>query len=141
MAGLFFSLPTFGSEATKLSPTEIKSIYVTAGLTERKGKIFDACEQPIQPEIEVKDLNGDGKPEVFVMVTGSCYGVTGVNLSLLIKDKHGNWKDNFGFPGTYKLLTTKNLGYPDIEILGPGFCFPVWRWNGNEYAIHKRCDR
>ncbi len=140
-AGLPLSFPTFGGETHKLPPAELKAIYVAAGLTERNGIILDACEQPTKPEIEVKDLNGDGKPEVFVMVGGSCYGNTGVNLSLLIKDKQGNWKDNFGFPGIYKLLDTKNLGYPDIEIGGPGFCFPVWRWNGNKYAIHKRCDR
>ena len=47
----------------------------------------------------------------------------------------------FGFPGEYKVLATRHRGYPDIEIPGPGTCFPVWRWNGSAYAIHKRCAR
>ncbi|MDD1621934.1 MAG: hypothetical protein LUQ11_10680 [Methylococcaceae bacterium] len=139
--GLFLSLPTTGNETPKVSAAELRAIYMAAGLTERNGQILDACEQPTQPEIEVKDLNGDGKPEVFVIVGGSCYGSTGVNLSLLINDRRGHWKDNFGFPGVYRLLDSKNMGYPDIEIGGPGFCFPVWRWNGNQYEIHKRCER
>ena len=60
-------------------------------------------------------------------------------MNLYIKNTHGQWKPQFGFPGIYTVLTTKNKGYPDIEIGGPGTCFPVWSWNGREYAIHKRC--
>jgi hypothetical protein len=25
---------------------------------------------------------------------------------------------------------------PSIDIGGPGFCFPVQRWNGREYRLH-----
>ncbi|MFP5403517.1 MAG: hypothetical protein ACLGG2_02365 [Gammaproteobacteria bacterium] len=28
---------------------------------------------------------------------------------------------------------------PDISIGGPGFCFPVVRWNGKACALH-RCE-
>ncbi|MEA3641723.1 MAG: hypothetical protein VBE63_17550 [Lamprobacter sp.] len=136
----FLPLTAFGHETRSLTPSELKEIYSAAGLTERNGKIFDACDRPTKPEIEVKDLNTDGTPEVFVHVPSLCYGHSG-NLSLLIKDKKGNWKDNFGFTGVYRILDTKSMGYPDIEIGGPGTCFPVWRWNGKAYAIHKRCDR
>jgi hypothetical protein len=35
-------------------------------------------------------------------------------------------------------LTTKGVGgWPDIEIGGPGFCFPVERWNGKQYVLHR----
>jgi hypothetical protein len=129
-------------ESPKLSATELKAVYKMAGLKERGGKFLDDCDQQVQPESNVVDLNGDGQPEVFVMVSSSCYGMAGGELTLLIKDKQGRWKSNLGMPaGGYKLLSTKNKGYPDIEIGGPGFCFPVWRWNGTQYAIHKRCDR
>ena len=26
-------------------------------------------------------------------------------------------------------------GYPDIEVGGPGTCFPVERWNGKSYRL------
>jgi hypothetical protein len=128
-------------EVPKLSPAEMTAIYKAAGLTERGGKVIDACGKPVEPKVDVVDLNGDGQPEVFVQVMDSmCYGMAGGELFLFIKDKHGHWRSNLGFSaGGYKLLSTKNKGYPDIEIGGPGFCFPVWRWNGRAYAIHKRC--
>lgn len=133
----------FGASASSVSAADTRVIYKAVGLTERAGKLFNACGEIVQPELEAVDLNSDGQPEVFVTVPGSCQGgAAGAELSLLIKSGKGHWKVNLGFPaGGYKLLTTRNMGFPDIEIGGPGFCFPVWRWNGSQYAIFKRCDR
>lgn len=129
-------------QSPKLSATELKAIYETVGLKERGGKFVDECDQPVQPETKVIDLNGDGKPEVFVLVGSSCYGNAGGELSLLIKNERGRWESNLGVPaGGYKVLGMKNKGYPDIEIGGPGSCLPVWRWNGAKYAIYRRCNR
>jgi hypothetical protein len=109
----------------------------------RKGQYFDQnCRESIEYEADVVDLNNDGQPEVFTQVYGSCWGgMAGVHMNLFIKDKNGQWQSQFGFTGSYKVLKTKNKGYPDIEIGGPGFCFPVWRWNGQQYQIHKKCPR
>ena len=35
------------------------------------------------------------------------------------------------------LETTGKDGWPDISVGGPGFCFPVERWNGSEYVLHR----
>ena len=124
------------------SQADLQVIYKALDLKKNGGKLIDSCGENVQPEVEAVDLNKDGKPELFVTVNGSCYGVAGGELSLFIKDKNGRWQRNLGFTaGGYNVLSTSNRGYPDIEIGGPGFCFPVWRWNGTEYAIHKRCDR
>jgi len=105
------------------------------------GKYFEkACDESLDYTAEVVDLNGDGRPEVFITVDGTCLGgITGQYIDLYIKGRDGRWKSQFGFPGIYNVLKTKNKGYPDIEIGGPGMCFPVWRWNGNKYDIHKKC--
>ena len=29
------------------------------------------------------------------------------------------------------------MGWPDISVGGPGFCFPVQRWNGREYKLQR----
>lgn len=107
-----------------------------------KGKYFDKdFNASVEYEAEVKDLNGDGQPEVFTKRFGGMFGMAGVEIQLYVKAQNGKWISQFGFPGDYKILSAKSGGYPDIEIQGPGTCFPVWRWNGSAYAIHKRCGR
>jgi len=95
-AALLIPALTHGGEAFTFSPSELKVLYKAAGLTMRGGKVLDDCDQPAQPDTEVVDLNGDGQPEVFVQVRGSCYGAAGAQLILLIKDKLGRWQSNFG---------------------------------------------
>jgi hypothetical protein len=125
-----------------LPASDIRTIYNALGLKASGKDVIDTCDEIVQPKIDTIDLNADGKFEVFVFVAGSCYGAAGAELSLFIRDNKGQLQMNLGFPaGGYKLLSTRHMGYPDIEIGGPGFCFPVWRWNGSKYDIYKRCDR
>ncbi len=107
----------------------------------KSGTYFDKdCNEKTDYGADVIDLNGDGQPEVFVNVSGTCMGGrAGVHLSLYIKNPAGQWKQQFGFPGMYNVLKTKSKGYPDIEIGGLGTCFPVWRWNGQQYDLLKKC--
>ena len=40
--------------------------------------------------------------------------------------------------GHSEFLKTKGIdGWPDVSIGGPGFCFPVARWNGREYKFQR----
>lgn len=112
-------------------------------LKSTKGQYFDKeCNQATDYEAEVVDLNADGQPEVFTQIFGTCLGgAAGVLMNLYIKGADGRWHPQFGFPGMYQVLATRNKGYPDIEIGGPGSCFPVWRWNGKAYAPFKKCPR
>jgi hypothetical protein len=105
-----------------------------------KGKVNDRdCGQQIEYEAEAVDLNGDGQLEVLTKEFGSCFGMAGVQMNLYIRSKDGRWKPQFGFPGEPKLLKAKSHGFPDVEVLGPGQCFPVWRYNGKEYQVVKKC--
>jgi hypothetical protein len=141
VVALLYFASARGAETLQISSAELAALHKAVGLTEHNGKLVDTCEQVVQPENEVIDLNGDGKPEVFVVISGTCYGAAGSQLSLFIKDGQGRWKDNFGFPSSgYRLLATRNKDYPDIEIAGPGVCLPIWRWNGVRYNAYKHCD-
>ena len=68
-----------------------------------------------------------------------CFGNTGYGYTLVSQQADGSWailSENIGLP---HLLDTKGAGgWPDIEVGGPGFCFPVLRWNGSEYALQRR---
>lgn len=146
-AALIPVLTIFQSPSSAAAPSwdEAKVISEATGgqFNSRQGTYFDkTCNETTAYQTEVVDLNGDGQPEVFVSIQGTCWGgMAGVHMNLMIKAPDGQWKPQFGFPGIYQILETKNKGYPDIEIGGPGFCFPVWRWNGQRYDIYKKCPR
>lgn len=127
----------FGSVASSLPDGDQKAIYSLLVLSVAKdgsGFVLDGC--PSAPfEVELADLNGDEIPEVFVIGGNSCTsGVTGGSIWLFTKDTGARYKMHFGFPAAgYKILSEKSKGYPDIRFSGPGFCEPVWRWNGTDY--------
>ena len=94
-----------------------------------------SCGLPAGAAVEFSDWNGDGNKEVLVVAGNSCTsGMAGSSVFLFIKDTTGTYLPNLGFPASSATpMATSNLGYPDLLIGGPGFCFPVWRWNGTEY--------
>jgi hypothetical protein len=134
--------------------SEQAAIFRAAGFTKHGAQWRSGnCEPPeasyTPGAIETyKDLNGDGRPEAVVTEGGGiCYGMAGQNFWLLSKEANGAWKvftESAGLPEF--LRTTGVAGYPDILIGGPGFCFPVQRWNGRTYAVQrheyegKRCQ-
>jgi hypothetical protein len=81
------------------------------------------------------DLNSDGRPEAVVTEGGAiCYGMTGTHFWLLSKQANGSWKLMTEETAMPEFLKTKGAsGWPDISLGGPGFCFPVVRWNGKAY--------
>ncbi|MBO9669971.1 MAG: hypothetical protein J7485_05595 [Sphingobium sp.] len=87
----------------------------------------------------MKDLNGDGRPEAVVIESGSyCYGNTGQAFWLVSQQANGTWKLLYNETGMAEFLATKGVGgWPDISIGGPGFCFPVVRWNGTTYKFNR----
>ncbi len=100
-------------------------------------------------ETEQVDLNKDGYNEVIVTsspkvlgngVTG-CYGMLGQNQYLAISDGKGGWNVNLGFESTqFKYHERGDGKFPDIELLGRGFCFPIWRYYHGSYGIWKTCS-
>jgi hypothetical protein len=99
----------------------------------------DSKEYPFTITVLPTDLNKDGKEEIFISF-GNTYtsGNTGSSIALFIKNAAGVYEMNFGFPGMLPdVLTTTNKDYPDLVIGGPGFEFPVFRWNGKAYDNYK----
>lgn len=107
---LAFTSTTAFSAPEKLSPAD-----QAAGF-KLKGKRWQAGDDPTPTYSpgamkDVRDLIGDGLPEAIITEGGT---------------------------GMLNILNTKGTGnWPDLEIGGPGFCFPVERWNGREYALHR----
>ena len=88
---------------------------------------------------DVRDLNGDGRLEAVVIEDGTfCHGAAGTGYQLLGRQDDGGWKRIDGNSGVPEFLEQKGEGgWPDISVGGPGFCFPVLRWNGKAYAFDR----
>lgn len=128
---------TGATKEAPLRPAEKIAIWKAAGFQMRGGKAYDGCDQPKQPPIERRDLNGDGKAEVIVRDEGMCYGMAGAYFAILTPDGPGKWRPVINMIGIPRLLKTRAEGWPDIEVGGPGFCFPVWRYTGKIYDHHR----
>ncbi len=137
-------------------PAEQAAIFKAAGFARRGGAWksgnCDGMESASYSPGSIdtyRDLNGDGRAEAVVNEgSAACYGNTGVHFWLMSKQANGSWKLMMSATGMPEFLGVKGVGaWPDIELGGPGFCFPVYRWNGRAYAINrfeyegKRCKR
>ncbi|MGZ8288967.1 MAG: hypothetical protein ACXW2U_13535 [Telluria sp.] len=126
-----------------LAPAEEAAAFKAAGFT-LKGKQWRNCDDPTPTYspgdiAEVRDLNGDGRPDAVITEGGTyCFGHAGAGFTVVSKQANGSWKKLAGGTGIATFLPTKGKdGWPDIEVGGPGFCFPVERWNGRAYAFHR----
>lgn len=124
------------AQELKLSPTDAAAAFKAAGF-KPKGKKWMACAEGTISE--VRDVNGDGMPEAIISESGTeCHGLTGEGYSLVSKQSSGAWKLVSGGTGIPLFLKGPVAGgWPDLQIGGPGFCFPVLRWNGQKYTFHR----
>lgn len=135
----------FKNVKTKLSVVEKNNIATQLAFIPSGNKDLpfaldkDSKDYPFAAFVFPTDMNKDGKEEVFVLFgNGYTSGNTGSSIILYIKNAAGVYAPQLGFPGMAPdVLTTANLGYPDLLVGGPGFEFPVLRWNGKTYNNHR----
>ncbi|WP_051189707.1 hypothetical protein [Daejeonella oryzae] len=128
---------------SKLSDADKNLVFLKTGfiLTNKTDLPFaldkESMEYAFSAQSFITDMNKDGNEEIFI-IYGNSYtsGMTGISAMLFIKDASGSYQNHLGFPAMISVLPDSNLGYPDLIIGGPGFEFPVWRWNGKHYAFY-----
>jgi len=131
-----------GISQDQLSSADRAAAFGAAGFKQVAGQ-WRACEAPADSIYtpgaidEVRDLNGDGRPEAIITEGSTfCYGGDEVGFTLVSKQPDASWKVMLTMQGIATVLTTRGRdGWPDIEVGGQGFCFPVFRWNGSEYDV------
>ena len=136
------SLIAFAANVATLTMPERAAIFVGAGATKR-GARWMICKEALNASAridQIEDLNGDGRPEAVVGEDGTyCYGAAGTGFTLLTKQANGKWKAIYASEGIPEFLKKRGVGgWPDISVGGPGFCFPVLRWNGRAYVFNRR---
>ena len=125
-----------------LSAGDRDAAFRAAGFTKAAGE-WHSCDDPgtasYSPgEIEQSgDFNGDGRPDAVIVESSSyCHGAAGTGYSLVSQQADGSWKLMTQNTGVLAFLDARGTGgWPDISVGGPGFCFPVERWDGKEYNL------
>ena len=130
----------FKNTKSKLTNDEKNWLFKQLNFTLSKDKkqfMSDEFEVGVQPYIT--DMNKDGNEEVFIVMQSSAlFGNKEQDFMLFIKNNKGTFvKDPDLSGGIAMILLSKNLGYPDIAVGGPGFEFPVCRWDGKKYKYLK----
>ncbi|WP_336970133.1 hypothetical protein [Sphingobium aromaticiconvertens] len=146
IAFLLWSLaPPLAYAQSTLTAVDRTAAFQAAGF-KLVGKQWKSCDDPgsmsyTPGQIDsARDLNGDGLPEAVISEgSTACFGMTGTGFALVSKQADGKWKRITSETGIPTFLATKGTGgWPDIEVGGPGFCFPVLRWNGKQYVPNRR---
>ena len=129
--------------AAEAPPVERAKIFRAAGFQQRNGR-WEGCGDPGTAsygpgKIEhYGDVNGDGRPEAVVVESSVyCYGHTGTGFVLLTRSAAAAWRKLHDSEGVATFLKTRANGWPELEIGGPGFCFPVLRWSGKAFVTHR----
>lgn len=130
--------------ASPLSPADEAAAFKAAGFKKQGGK-WRGCEDPGTASYrggqieQVLDANGDGLPEAVIAENSTfCHGMEGAGYAIVSKQADGKWRLVTKGSGIPEFLATKGAGgWPDISVGGPGFCFPVERWNGKAYVLNR----
>uniref|UniRef100_A0A9E8CT18 FG-GAP repeat protein n=1 Tax=Bosea sp. NBC_00436 TaxID=2969620 RepID=A0A9E8CT18_9HYPH len=145
VAGLLFSSkPSFS-----LTQPEVKAAVVAVA---KSSQAYRDCLRigggKLEQTTDAKDINGDGIDEIILTETGTtgasmCFGRVGQQMSILVSDGAGGWRTALSVPAAgLDFIKRADNSWPDIEIGGPGFCFPIWRMQEGtgSYDIWKRCE-
>lgn len=121
--------------AQALSAAERLAAARAAGYTVRGATILNECGAAVERfAVERRDLNGDGLPELIVTDEGGCYGAAGATFAVLRK-AGGGWSSVLAAQGIPDVLDTRQGGWNDVRIGGPGFTrMPVAHWTGANYS-------
>lgn len=126
----------FQQSGSRLSAAEKNNLFRQLGLQVAPGKKgFRMDGFDVGARAYPTDLNKDGAEEVFVILEGLLYGNTGQGVALFVKNSAGVYVQQEEVAGGIAvILDSKSNGYPELVIAGPGFEFPLYRWNGKSYV-------
>lgn len=126
----------FQQSGSRLTAAEKNAIFRKLGLqvaADKKGFRMDGFD--VGARAYPVDLNKDGGEEVFVIMDGLLFGNTGQGVALFMKNSAGVYEHQEEVAGGIAvILGTQSHGYPELVIAGPGFEFPLYRWNGKHYT-------
>lgn len=134
----------FKDVKTTLTPAEKEQVFqgtgfIVAADSTQFALPGEAAQYPFSVSVNPLDLNGDGVEEIALSY-GNLYtsGNTGASFMLFMRSPDGRYGKPVGNIGFLYVLTETANGYPDLMVTGMGDEYPVLRWNGQSYEMHRR---
>jgi hypothetical protein len=134
---------TGGDASAEVTAADKTAILTAMNLrANAQGQVENECGDMVTPQFTPTDFGaGVGRAVVFIIGGGpssaACYGDG--SLVVVYRNTGGSWREIYmqrgGMPA---ILSAQHHGGNDIAAGGGGFSFPVWEWNGNEYAPANR---
>lgn len=125
-----------------LSAEDRAAVFAAAGLLAGEAGRYriEGCTAAFKPDIELLDLDRDGRPEVLLYLNASrCFRDSqgGGNVGLFMRDAAGRWSDRLGFaPGVEVVVQdAAHAGLPDLGVANPGGCMLIYHWDGSAYRV------
>jgi hypothetical protein len=129
--------------STDLTAADRTAILAAMSLrANAQGLVQNECGDMVTPQFFPVDLGANVGRAVAFMIGGgesmaACYGDG--PLTVIYRNTGGSWREIYQQRGgSPAILPTQHNGGNDLAAGGPGFSFPVWEWNGNEYAFANR---
>ena len=127
------------------TPVDFNQAFQAANMVWKKGH-WTGCADDENGNAQVengdyRDINQDGVNDIVISDYGTyCYGDAGQGFMVMTKASNGKWQLMYNSPGIPAFVKTAAKtpgGWPDVEVGGPGFCFPINRWNGKDYVFNR----
>lgn len=125
-----------------VSDAERAAVLAAAGAAGNPAQIENECGELVAPQLLPANLgDGVGRAVALVMTGGpnsaTCYGDG--PLVTIYQARDGAWREIYAHRGgPVIVLPAEHNGANDLADGGPGFSFPVWEWNGNDYVSANR---
>ncbi len=127
------------------APADFDQAFQAAGMVKKNGH-WTGCADDENGSAQIdngnyRDINQDGTNDLVITDSGTfCYGNTGQGFVIMTQGPDKRWQRLYSSPGipTFVKTAVKTPGgWPDLEVGGPGFCFPINRWNGKDYVFNR----
>jgi hypothetical protein len=135
--GLALALIMVGS--TAFGAADAVALAKLVGIKDAgSGQVMNACDEAVVPTVTPIEFGGAvGTAQLLVIPGGpnqmTCYGDNPGEMFLLMADGAG-FKTVFNGMGFVTVLPKTHKDVHDFALGGPGFTFPVYVWNGKEFA-------